>query len=585
MRETRQISGVCNQICELMLDRFFQLTSDWEPQFISQIIWALGKLEFQLSKKQRKIFQDEIYPRVTNKEFEERHLCMMLVGYANTGCKGHDDSCPGKIAQGLLKLHKFQHQNFENLNHRKFYGKDVKRNQIQDQFTIQTYSNSLWALAKMHINYQKFTDYICSQILQRNYEDFGEQELSNIVWSLSEYIHFEFEVTRPMIDVYVYLIKPIILQAEQFTPQGLANVSLAYARVFSKEQFGHRGIELYRALGKQITKTIKQFTMQNLSNSIWSFSTAASLLMRIYDDELFELFALEMCQRIDEAIPQDVASVLNGFGKCGYRNEKALNILSDYATKNIDHFKTMEVVNSYFGIACIKFYHKDFMHAFQKRILDSEVLDWDPQALCNSLWAFSVLEENYNEEVYKKLAQSINYFQEARSTEDIRAQQPQIYQSYLLCKINHDTKWWKELAPDLRKQCANQWKTSVVQLQSQDPSDFQQSVYEILGDLGIKHREMEYITDGELASIDIAFVIGGQRVAVEVDGPSHFTLSQPYLPMAKTVARNTLLEGLGWNVHSIPWYQWNQLTPDLRQKFVKQSVGKFLMKLREQLLQ
>ena len=48
------------------------------------------------------------------------------------------------------------------------------------------------------------------------------------------------------------------------------------------------------------------------------------------------------------------------------------------------------------------------------------------------------------------------------------------------------------------------------------------------------------------------------QVVVEVDGPSAFSANQQ-LPLGRTVARKCMLEAKGYNVRSIPYFQWAAL--------------------------
>eukprot|EP01026_Neomeris_dumetosa_P066586 TRINITY_DN64580_c0_g1_i3.p3 TRINITY_DN64580_c0_g1~~TRINITY_DN64580_c0_g1_i3.p3 ORF type:complete len:115 (-),score=7.34 TRINITY_DN64580_c0_g1_i3:155-499(-) len=56
----------------------------------------------------------------------------------------------------------------------------------------------------------------------------------------------------------------------------------------------------------------------------------------------------------------------------------------------------------------------------------------------------------------------------------------------------------------------------------------------------------------------------GKQIIVEVDGPLHYTINQPYQPIGKTVLRNRMLESLGYEVVVMPFFQvearnWQQL--------------------------
>jgi hypothetical protein len=70
----------------------------------------------------------------------------------------------------------------------------------------------------------------------------------------------------------------------------------------------------------------------------------------------------------------------------------------------------------------------------------------------------------------------------------------------------------------------------------------------------------ELITDDGFFSIDIAFIRpDGTKVAVEVDGPTHFTINNPKRMNGSTVLRNRFLEARGWRVVSVPVEAWSRV--------------------------
>ncbi|CAI5467288.1 unnamed protein product [Closterium sp. Yama58-4] len=73
-------------------------------------------------------------------------------------------------------------------------------------------------------------------------------------------------------------------------------------------------------------------------------------------------------------------------------------------------------------------------------------------------------------------------------------------------------------------------------------------------------------------SIDIA--LPGQRIALEVDGPSHFTRNT-LTPLGATVLKRRHLEAAGWTVISIPFYHWNKLAGEAEQQdYLERALGK-----------
>jgi very-short-patch-repair endonuclease len=102
-------------------------------------------------------------------------------------------------------------------------------------------------------------------------------------------------------------------------------------------------------------------------------------------------------------------------------------------------------------------------------------------------------------------------------------------------------------------------------------SNSQQEVRESLLRLGISH-ELEYTTADGLFNIDLA--ITDQRIALQFDGPSHFT-TNTLEPLGHTRLRDRLLSAMGWHVVSIPFFDWNRLhnRPEQMDAYVKQRLS------------
>jgi very-short-patch-repair endonuclease len=104
-------------------------------------------------------------------------------------------------------------------------------------------------------------------------------------------------------------------------------------------------------------------------------------------------------------------------------------------------------------------------------------------------------------------------------------------------------------------------------------SNGQREVGESLRRLGISH-ELEYITADGLFSIDLAIL--DRRIALEFDGPSHFT-TNTLEPLGHTRLRDRLLSAMGWCVVSIPFFEWDRLhQTEQRDAYVKRRVHRSL---------
>ncbi len=100
-------------------------------------------------------------------------------------------------------------------------------------------------------------------------------------------------------------------------------------------------------------------------------------------------------------------------------------------------------------------------------------------------------------------------------------------------------------------------------------SNGQREVGESLRRLGIPH-ELDCITADGLFSIDLAIM--DRRIALEFDGPSHFT-KNTLEPLGHTRLRDRLLSAMGWHVVSIPFFEWGRLhQTEQRDAYVERRV-------------
>jgi hypothetical protein len=103
-------------------------------------------------------------------------------------------------------------------------------------------------------------------------------------------------------------------------------------------------------------------------------------------------------------------------------------------------------------------------------------------------------------------------------------------------------------------------------------SNGQREVGESLHRLGIPH-ELECITADGLFSIDLAIV--DRRIAIEFDGPSHFTKAME--PRGHARLRDRLLSAMGWHVVSIPFFEWDRLhQTEQRDAYVERRVHRIV---------
>lgn len=104
------------------------------------------------------------------------------------------------------------------------------------------------------------------------------------------------------------------------------------------------------------------------------------------------------------------------------------------------------------------------------------------------------------------------------------------------------------LPEPLQSHARHMWLTSAIDVHV---SKLQSDVSNALQLAGIPNT-MEWLTDDGLFSIDIAFQVDGQPVAVEVDGSHHYTNSAPQMPLSEVLVRRRLLQVIE-AVRQWPW--------------------------------
>lgn len=117
---------------------------------------------------------------------------------------------------------------------------------------------------------------------------------------------------------------------------------------------------------------------------------------------------------------------------------------------------------------------------------------------------------------------------------------------------------WPQLSPALRERAERAFLSAGL-----CPSRMQKSVQHALESLGLRVAEEVRIPQGY--SIDLAVEWGGVLVGVEVDGPSHFIGNAK--PTGSTVLKRRQLSAFGWQVVSVPYFDWERVRTGFEDRF------------------
>ena len=168
------------------------------------------------------------------------------------------------------------------------------------------------------------------------------------------------------------------------------------------------------------------------------------------------------------------------------------------------------------------------------------------QALANTAWAFAVLDHLPSESSLfdQRFAHHCDALAHAFSTEYLRQlhQWRLWYASERACSDGLP-------GAALLARCDAAFRSAEAQ-----PSRLQRDVAKALASLGASVQEEKVLEEGH--SLDLVVDWRGERLAVEVDGPSHFV---GRVPTGATLLKRRQLRHFGWRLVTMPYWEWDEL--------------------------
>jgi hypothetical protein len=203
-------------------------------------------------------------------------------------------------------------------------------------------------------------------------------------------------------------------------------------------------------------------------------------------------------------------------------------------------------------------------HRLFKRVGNSIVemkgfKSFNAQDLSNTAWAFAVSNADapllFNNAFIKELTDAWNEF----NAEELR----QLYQWHLWQTME---KSLSGLPDSLRDKCYQAFLAADT-----TSSSLQKDVVSELDSMGFSPIEEYTTTSGY--KVDALIEMSGKKIAIEVDGPSHFINKQPNGRTAMKRRQVTSIDMI--SVISVPYWVWNQLGTDQvkKQQYLQTLLG------------
>ena len=478
---------------------------------------------------------------------------------------------------------------------------------LLDDFKPQNFSNLLWAFATAGAEAPQLFEAV-DRHLQSNpglLDDFKPQNFSNTLWAFAK---SSSEAPQLFEAVYAHLQKTPGLLGD-FTPQGFSMLLWAYAtavekapklfeavdahlhtnfgllRKFKPQDFsmllwayataGEKASKLFEAVDAHLQANpglLKNFNPQNISNLLWAYASAEEKAPKLF--EAVDAHLQANPGLLDRFKPPDFSMLLWACAQQGHDAHGLFDLISKHMVRRLDEFSPQELSMAVRAYAILYHPLDDIViqGALQRAMDDPR--SFAPQALANIMYAAVVFE--------KLDAQTVVVLASAMASMDLQEEHYRsVFQSCLGVQLTSPDSSPESLLPSPMHDSAKRLWQEIAKAVLK--SALQNNVLEVLRDLmGLKCHP-EWMTPDGLFSIDIMVELpasnnvdedtddkrnsssgsrgnGGQptaRVAVEVDGPTHFTSTRPFKALGSTRLRRRLLEARVDRVVSVPFYEWD----------------------------
>jgi RAP domain len=398
-------------------------------------------------------------------------------------------------------------------------------------FKPQELSNTAWAFGTLNHEAPSLFDAI-AVAAQARINEFNPQNLSNTAWSFARLKH-----DAPALFDAIARTAPV--RINKFNPQGLANTAWAFAAL------NHEAPLLFNAIADAAQARIDEFAPQALANTAWSFAT-----LKYEAPVLLDAIARAAPVRIGDFTPQNLANTAWAFATINQEAESLFDAIARAAPVRIGDFTPQELSNTAWAFATLNHEAPSLFEAIAQAS-HVKINEFNPHAIANTAWSFAV----FNIEPDSFISADAPFAQKLRSTTDPAAMFSveglrQLHQIQLWCKEkNGATRSW--YPDDLSQRCREAFVSTEA-----SPSRLQNDVVKALGKLqDVNCVEFEVSTNSGY-SLDAGIIFHGERIGVEVDGPSHF-VGQSQSPNGKTVLKHRQLRALeGLKLVTIPYWEW-----------------------------
>eukprot|EP00752_Nemacystus_decipiens_P014988 g13345.t2 len=314
-------------------------------------------------------------------------------------------------------------------------------------------------------------------------------------------------------------------------------------------------------------------TPQDLAMLSWGFSALSQECLPCQPAAYRALAVLAKAARecVGNFRPQDISMVSMALARMSWDDPRLMKAMATRTAETLRAFKPQELANTAWAYARLYIRDPRFWSSLQKqakRMLAGPGMR--AQEIANLAWALAVMGEA-DVDLLKDLLRSA----QAQRKDITLIESHQLYQVYLLWGKNMP-ELWEELDPKFLQVLKRRWTDNQQRTKRSSLSHLE--VSQTLDLMQISHEnESEHDIDIEVVGVGLAsedwdfrsFSAGTGpnpadpaevrlKLALEVDGPAHFTKNTAR-PLGHMVLKHRTLSKMGWTVVSIPFLEWDPI--------------------------
>ena len=307
---------------------------------------------------------------------------------------------------------------------------------------------------------------------------------------------------------------PVCEQTLRMLPELDARQVANVAHAFAKARLvGASPWEIvWAALPEAVCRRLGDFKVQDLSITAWAFANAGQA-----SPELYNAISAEVVRRwLGDFDPQDISNTAWAFAKAGHASPELYNAISaEVVRRRLGHFNPQDISNTAWAFATVGHASPELYNAISAEVVRRWLGDFNPQDISNMAWAFAVSNPASADELFgtTSFVTRCAHFETSLSLTDTNLSQ---LHQWSLWRDERGAQW-PGLPNSLRQACSAAFVAG-----GEEPSQLQADVVRKIRSR-VPHVEEEHRCQVSGYSIDALVTLkDGKKVAVEVDGPSHF---------------------------------------------------------------